>query len=127
MPSFFDQRLSAVDALATAICECRMQPALDVVLRGRVSWTLELALGRLGNNASQVRLLAVPVLGFRVMHSSMRCCALGPVPVCFFALTHVCIFSVFFTLLEVLGVSVRWVVVEQRPFRSTLFSVSARV
>ena len=116
MPSFFNQRLSAADALATAFCECRMQPALDVVLSGRVSWTLELALGRLGNNASQVLFLIVPVLGFRVMHSSMRCCALGPVPVCFFALTHVCTVSVFFTLLQVLGVSVCRVVVEQRPF-----------
>jgi hypothetical protein len=114
MLSLFDQRLSAADALATAFCECSMQPARDVVLSGSVAWTLELALGRLGDNASQVLFLIVPVLGFRVV--AFNACALGPVPVCFFALTHVCIFSVFFTLLQVLGVSVCRVVVEERPF-----------
>jgi hypothetical protein len=63
MPPFSDQRLSAADALATVFCECSMQPAQNFVLSGSVAWTLELALGRLGNNTSQVRLLVVPVLG----------------------------------------------------------------
>lgn len=87
MPPFSDQRLSAAHALATAVCECSLQPALDVVLRSSVVWTLELALSRLGNNASQVRLLAVSVLGFRFMHSSLR----SQSGTCFFLCAPACL------------------------------------
>jgi hypothetical protein len=107
MPPFFDQRLSAAHALATACCESSLQPARDVVFRGSVSLALELAPCSLGNNASQVRLLVVPVS--------------------FLACLHVCIVSVFITLLQVLGVSISFDFVEALPSGSTLFTVSARV
>ena len=61
MPPFFDQRLPAAHAIAAACCECSSQPERDVVFRGSVVWTRELAIGGFGDNDIQVRIRIVPV------------------------------------------------------------------
>jgi sulfur relay (sulfurtransferase) complex TusBCD TusD component (DsrE family) len=61
MPPFLYQRLSAAHALAIACCERSLQPVRDFFFRCSVVMARELAPSSLGNNASQVRLLVVPV------------------------------------------------------------------